>query len=292
MNWDDLRILHHVALRGSFLKAGQDLNMSASTVSRRISQMEEAVSAILVERGNEGVRLTALGIEFAEIAKSVSSRLDRQIINAGKGPEALSGTVLLTSGEGFVDILSMVIAQFIKNHGNCSVDYAIESEYKNLVQGEADVAVRIGNQGETSLIYRKLTEVNFAFFASQAYIDSNLDRLSPGNVDYIDLLPPMDLSPHRQLAFEAGFRNIRARTSSFRAQVEAIRLGVGVAAVPRIMSEGLTEVFKEVQLPPIDVFLVTRPSALKQAHIRSFVDILYQVFEKARPKSQPASEPD
>ncbi len=284
MNWDDLRILHYVALRGSFLGAGQDLNMSASTVSRRISQMEEAISATLVERGTEGVRLTAIGKEFSEIASSVSSQIDKKIQVARKGAEALSGTVLLTSGEGFVEILSNVIVQFIKLNSTCSVDYAIESDYKDLVRGEADVAVRTSNRGEGSLIYRKLSEVNFGFFASQDYVNNNPEKLIPSAVDYIDLLPPMDLAPHKQAAIDAGFKNTRVRMSSFRAQVEAIQLGMGVAAIPRGLAVGVVEVFKEIPLPPMSVYLVTRPQALKQAHIREFVDILYRVFEKAAPK--------
>lgn len=288
MNWDDLRILHYVAMRGSFLGAGQDLNMSASTVSRRISQMEDAISATLVERGTEGVRLTALGEEFSEIARSVSSRIDRKILDARKGAETLSGTVLLTSGEGFVEILSNVIVQFIKLNSTCSVDYAIESDYKDLVRGEADVAVRTDNRGESSLIYRKLREVNFGFFASQGYIDSNEDRLIPSKVDYLDLLPPMDLAPHKQAAIDAGFINTRVRMSSFRALLEAARLGMGVVAIPRGQAAGLVEVFQEIPLPPMSVYLVTRPQALKQAHIREFVDILYKVFESSAPKSNPS----
>ncbi len=283
MNWDDLRILYYVALRGSFLGAGQDLNMAPSTISRRISQLEEALSVTLLERGVEGCRLTAQGEEFAEIAKSMSGQLDRQLIMSRKGREGLSGTVILSSGEGFSEVLTTAIIKFSQDHPNCSVDYSINSDFEDVARGKVDVAIRTQNRGETSLIYKKIAEINFGFFTSPAYLKNNANKMSPEIVDYIDLLPPMDQAPHKQIAREAGFINARIRMSSFRSQFEAVSRGFGVASLPRILAQdALTEVFQDIPLPPMKVYLVTRPQALKQPHIRAFVDMIYTIFEKSR----------
>ena len=58
-NWDDLRLLLAVSRRGSFLQAGQLLGIAASTVSRRLTQLEVALGEPLVERGVEGCWLSA-----------------------------------------------------------------------------------------------------------------------------------------------------------------------------------------------------------------------------------------
>ena len=56
---------------------------------------------------------------------------------------------------------------------------------------------------------------------------------------------------------------------------------MGVAVLPRILAKGLNEVFLDLELPDMEVYLVTRPQALKQAHIRCFFDILERVLLEA-----------
>ena len=72
----------------------------------------------------------------------------------------------------------------------------------------------------------------------------------------------------------AGFGNIRIRVSSFAAQLAAVQSGHGAAALPRVLATGLVEPFPDQTLPGLEVFLVTRPQALRQPHIRAFVDLL------------------
>lgn len=82
-NWDDLRLLLAVSRRGSFLQAGQLLGIAASTVARRLTQLEGALGEPLVERGVEGCRLTPRGqslVDVALAAGEVAGHLHRVII--------------------------------------------------------------------------------------------------------------------------------------------------------------------------------------------------------------------
>ena len=53
---------------------------------------------------------------------------------------------------------------------------------------------------------------------------------------------------------------------------------MGVAVLPRILATGLSEVFPEIELPAMEVYLVTRPQALKQGHIQGFFGVLEGVL--------------
>ena len=77
-NWDDLRLLLAVSRRGSLLQAGQLLGIAASTVSRRLTQLEAALGEPLVERGVEGCWLTARGQSLVEVAVAAEAGLRRQ----------------------------------------------------------------------------------------------------------------------------------------------------------------------------------------------------------------------
>ena len=61
MDWDDLRIFHAVAQAGSLNRAAATVDLHRSTVLRRIERLESALGQRLVDRGTDGISLTAAG---------------------------------------------------------------------------------------------------------------------------------------------------------------------------------------------------------------------------------------
>ena len=267
MNWDDLRLLLAVARRGSFLRAGEALGMAASTLSRRITQLETGIGAALVERGADGTRLTARGAALVQAAQGFESALSPK-------PEAtgLSGRVRVTAGEGFVGPVTDAASAFTRLHPGCMVDFTVTPDLVKISQGASDVAIRTLHQGEPSLIYQRLPDVDFGIFAASDMAVA--PGAAPETIPMIGLLPPMDQLPHMKAALAAGFINTPVRVSSFTAQLAAVRQGHGAAALPRALAKRLSEPFPDIGLPALEVFLVTRPQALRQPQIRAFVDLL------------------
>lgn len=273
MNWDDLRLLLAVSRRGSFLKAGEMLGVAASTLSRRISQFERAVGEPLVERGVDGVRLTPRGAALVETARGLEMELVNDLPDPAGG---LSGSVAVSAGDGFVDVVTEVAAAFLSAHPACTVDFLVDNTLVKVARGAADVAIRTVHLGEPSLIYRRLASLHFGVFASPAGDPHILGKR--GDIGMIDLLPPLDQLPHLRAARAAGFSRTAMRVSSFSAQLAAVRSGAGAAVLPRMMGEGLAEPFGHIDLPPLDIYLVTRPQALQQPQVRRFVDLLTDAF--------------
>ncbi len=273
MNWDDLRLLLAVSRRGSFLQAGEALNMAASTLSRRITQLEKAVGEPLVERAVDGTRLTSRGMALVEAAQALEGEIVRRTATDG-----LSGTVLVSAGEGFVQPVNDAIARFTALHPGCSVDFVVASAPMKVARGTVDVAIRTIHLGEPSLVYRRLPGAAFGIYAAPELARQLGSKPFPADAGMIDLLPPLDQLPHLKAARTAGFSRIRFRVSSFAAQLAAVEQGYGVAVLPRALAEGLAEPFGNIDLPVLDVFLVTRPQALRQPHIRTFIDILHSCF--------------
>lgn len=269
MNWDDLRLLLAVARRGSFLQAGDALGMAASTLSRRITQLEHAVGEPLVERGVEGSRLTARGASLADTARQLESELLRSHHATG-----ISGTVRVSAGEGFVRPIQHAIARFTEAHPDCSVDFTVVSDLLKIGRGAVDVAIRTVHLGEPSLIYHRLPPVTFGIYTSASYASQLGPQPRAEQAAMIDLLPPLDQLAHLRAARAAGFSRVRFRVSSFAAQDMAVAQGLGAAVLPHALASHLVAPFGAIPLPPLEVFLVTRPPALRQPHIRAFVDIL------------------
>lgn len=280
-NWDDLRLLLAVSRRGSFLQAGQLLGIAASTLSRRLSQLEAALGEPLLERGVEGCRLTSRGLSLVDVALAAEAGLRRQAVADLSGLQTeLSGSVLVSAGEGFSSRVLEAARRFTTAHPLCSVELLVSADFHKIVRGVADIAVRTVHLGEPSLIYRPIGRLAYGVFADAGYLKRFPD-LTPATAVNIALLPPLDVLPQMRAAKAAGLERTQISVSSFAVQLESVKGGLGVAVLPRVLAKDLIELFADIDLPDMDVYLVTRPQALKQPHIKCFFAILEQVLLEA-----------
>ncbi|MCF5233211.1 MULTISPECIES: LysR family transcriptional regulator [unclassified Pseudomonas] len=280
-NWDDLRLLLAVSRRGSFLQAGQMLGIAASTVSRRLTQLESALGELLVERGVEGCWLTSRGQSLVEVALAAEAGLRRQTVAGMSGLHTeLFGSVLVSAGEGFSSCVLEAASRFTSLHPRCSVELMATADFHKIVRGVADIAVRTAHLGEPSLIYRPIGRLAYGVFADAGYL-KRYPGVTPATAVNIALLPPLDMLPQMRAAKAAGLERAQISVNSFAVQLESVRRGMGVAVLPRILAKDLIELFPDFQLPDMEVYLVTRPQALKQAHIKCFFAILEQVLLEA-----------
>jgi DNA-binding transcriptional LysR family regulator len=277
-NWDDLRLLLAVSRRGSFLQAGQLLGIAASTVSRRLTQLEVALGEPLVERGVEGCWLTSRGQSLVEVALAAEAGLRRQTA-AGLSElhTELFGSVLVSAGEGFSTCVLEAASRFTSLHPRCSVELMVTADFHKIVRGVADIAVRTAHLGEPSLIYRPIGRLAYGVFADAGYL-KRFPGVTPATAVNIALLPPLDMLPQMRAARAGGLDRAQISVNSFAVQLESVRRGMGVAVLPRLLAKDLIGLFPELHLPDMEVYLVTRPQALKQAHIKCFFTILEQVL--------------
>lgn len=243
-------------------------------MSRRLTQLEAALGEPLVERGVEGCWLTARGQSLVEVAVAAEAGLRRQTAaEVSGGQTELCGSVLVSAGEGFSSCVLQAASRFTSLHPRCSVELMVTADFHKIVRGAADIALRTAHLGEPSLIYRPMGKLAYGVFADARYL-KQFPGVSLATAVNIALLPPLDMLPQMRAAKAAGLDRAQISVNSFAVQLESVRQGMGVAVLPRILAKGLNEVFLDLELPDMEVYLVTRPQALKQAHIRCFFDIL------------------
>lgn len=192
----------------------------------------------------------------------------------------LSGSVLVSAGEGFSSQVLEAAHRFTTVHPLCSVELLVTADFHKIVRGVADIAVRTVHLGEPSLIYRPIGKLTYGVFADAGYL-KRFPELTPATAVNIALLPPLDMLPQMRAAKAAGLERTQISVSSFAVQLESVRGGLGVAVLPRVLAKDLIELFADIHLPDMDVYLVTRPQALKQPHIKCFFAILEQVLLQA-----------
>jgi len=171
MNWDDLRIFLAVAREGSISGGARKLGVRHSTVSRRMRALETKLSVRLIERKKSGYELTAAG----ESMKLAACRMEYEMLHLdGKlgGRDArLTGELRVSTISSMASGIFMpMFASFSKQYPDIDLHILTSNRNINLVEREADIAIRLTNTPSESLIGTRLGSAATAAYASRAYL--------------------------------------------------------------------------------------------------------------------------
>lgn len=170
MNWDDARIFLAVAREGSFSNAARRLGVQHSTVSRRISALEQKLATQLVERKVSGYILTEAGEEL----KSSACRIENELLSfegaVGGQNEDVAGLLRVTAIANMAStILMPYFASFSAAYPRIDLSVQVTNDSVRLSEREADVAIRQTNKPQETLIGTRLTTVASAVYGSREY---------------------------------------------------------------------------------------------------------------------------
>lgn len=243
ISWDDARVFLAVVRSGSHRGAGSALGVDATTVSRRLVALENAVAAKLLVRTPEGLSPTPAGRVLAGRAERMEAEAlaaERELAGADR---SLRGRLRVTATESVVHyVLLPALAEFRRGHPELELELRTETRRADLSRREADVAVRLGRPEEVSLVAHRLGTLRFALFASPAYLER---RGTPRTFaalrghDFVGLDASFEALPQLQWFkrhVPAPRYAVRANTTA--TQVRACAAGHGVALLPTCVTRG------------------------------------------------------
>src|SRR5580698_250530 len=144
IDWDDVRYFLAVARGGSVRAAAERLEVTHSTVLRRIAQLEERLGVQMFEKLPSGYRLTDAGVEvleFAEQMEASSNRLETRVFGRD---ESVRGLLRVTLAPILATHLLMPdFADFARLHPDIEMEILSSGGLANLTNREADVAIRV-----------------------------------------------------------------------------------------------------------------------------------------------------
>ena len=280
LDWNDLKYFVAVARHGSTIAAGKALQISQSTVQRRLVELEKQIKRKLVSRTVAGYRLTDSGQEllpYAERIEAMVGDFERRASDTGRD---LAGVIRVTCPEPIVQRMSPFIERFHARHPNLRVDFVMSDRYLDLSKGEADVAFRSGDTDD-DLIGRKIAESVWAVYASRAYIDR---QGKPTHIEDLvqHALVSLDesMSGHRiakWLKEVAPKAKIAARNNSVLGMVYAVKSGVGIGPLPTAIADGepgLVRVLGPIPELARSWRLLTHPDLRRTPRIAAFFDFV------------------
>ena len=168
INWDDVRVFLAIARSGSLVGAGRLLDMDNTTLSRRLSGLEQKLSIKLFERAGRRLRINAAGRRLRRTAEKLESSLyaDLSVIQAAASDRA--GVVRIGAPEGLgIAYLAKRIGSINELYPDISIELVALPQRYSLAAREADIVITLDRPTSGSQVVRKLTDYKLGFFASR-----------------------------------------------------------------------------------------------------------------------------
>ncbi|HQU69040.1 MAG TPA: LysR family transcriptional regulator [Albidovulum sp.] len=279
-NWDDYRLFLAIAQTGTLSGAARLLGVTHSTVFRRLGSFEDRLGVRLFERLPSGYALTAAG----EAMQQTATRIDDEIAAIRRQvtgqDQRLSGQVRITATDMLaIGLLPPHLAAFRAAWPGIDLELLVSDMRLDLTRREADVALRLGNPVQETLVGRRVGRLAFAIYASAARHRAGIAEDLAHN-DWIGF--GSGHAPLRQVLADwlPGLRP-QFRTNSISAAVAAARAGIGLAPLPCAIADPDPNLLRVVPFPGdfrLDLWLLTHEDLRQTARIRAFVDFIAEAL--------------
>ncbi|QYI99369.1 LysR family transcriptional regulator [Thalassovita mediterranea] len=186
---DAMRLFIRVADTGSFSKAAADLEIGQPTVSRRIQDLEAQLGADLFLRTTRALSLTEAGQTFYARAKSILESFEaaeaevRGLDNEPVGQLRISVPHSLSRV-----VIAPALASFMRRYPDLSLDVISDDSYTDLVQEGVDLAFRLGQLADSSLMAKRIALSPRKLWASPIYIAQQKSVTRPSELEPNDAL--------------------------------------------------------------------------------------------------------
>lgn len=233
MHWDDLRIIAAVRNCGTYAKAGKELRIDETTVSRRLARIQEALGINLFD-AVDGMR------QPTHQCEAVLAHIDEMALAAAKintiGNLATkpSRNIRLTSTASIAEeLLAPQMGSFLSANLGLSLDLQTSNENLNFSQWETDLAIRLGKPARGNFAIRKLAELTFFLFRPKTILENEKCFICSYPEELND-------RPEMKALKSAGLQEpVRLKTSSVGVIRSVIKSHSGVGVLPSYMAGDL-----------------------------------------------------
>ena len=285
-SWDLYRSFEAVLRTGSLSGAARMLGLTQPSIARHIDALEQAIGRDLFVRSQRGLTPTAAALElrpYAELLATTSAALLR---TAEGSAGEIAGTVRISASEVVsAEHLPAILSRLRQKHPALAFEISASNSVDDLLQRQADIAVRMVQPIQKSLIARKVAPIPLGLHAQADYLAR---RGTP--------ITLQDLADHDLIGFDTETPAIRAfaeqfpafnrtsfalRIDSDVAQLAAIRagFGIGICQVPiAARAPGLVRVLAADFAVDLDVWIVIHEDLRTSPRCRIVFDALVEEF--------------
>jgi DNA-binding transcriptional LysR family regulator len=270
---DSLRSAIAAAETGSFSAAARSLAIPLATLSRKVADLEAHLGTALFVRTSRKLQITEAGQAYIAAARRVledladADRSARGEYQTPRGELAITAPIVF----GRLHVLP-IVNELLRSYPEITVRLVLSDRYASLVDDHFDVAVRIGELADSSLVATRVGAVRRVACASSAYLAAHGRPRRPG--DLVRHACIATTTADWQFATTAIAIRPRLFVSTAEAAIDAARAGIGIARVLsyQVTDRSLVRVLASHEPDPLPVQLV-RTNTLVPRKLRVFLDL-------------------
>ncbi len=233
IGWELYRSCLAVLREGSLSAAARALGLTQPTIGRHIAALEEALGLVLFTRSQQGLLPTEAALALQSHAEAMGHAAAALVRAAHAQGGGVRGTVRVSASHVIgTEVLPPVLARLQAEHPALTVELALSDRMHDLLQREADIAIRMAEPRQEALVARRVGAVGLGLYAHPDYLER---QGTPQSL--------ADLEGHRLIGFDAETPFIRSarqrfpawqrerfslRSDSDLAQLACIRAGLGL----------------------------------------------------------------
>ena len=285
----DVRFFATAAEKGSLATAAMALDVPKASASRQLQRLEATLGRSLLHRGAGRFALTDEGRTFLPLAHRMLSTMDEVVVELRSQGGPLKGSLRIAAPHRFGRTqIAPCIAPFLALNPGVDIALDLDSRRVDLLADEADLAVRIGDVGEDSLVARLIATEKVVLCASPAYLAASGRPVLAADLSVHRLLVMGSAGHSKELTLPFQDRRqkiagkVALRSNEPSVLAEAARHGAGIAFVPvgfvsyELHSGALVEVLPDLDLVPASINAVYAPGRRQSRKVRAFLDFLIE----------------
>jgi len=281
---------------GSLSAAGRKLGMPVTTVSRKIAELEAHIKTRLLIRSTRVLVLTPAGASYLSACRRIMESVEEAERTATGEYSAPTGDLIIAAPIVFGRLhVVPIVAQFLKTYPDVDVQLMLDDHPVNLVANRIDVAVRVGELPDSSLIAARVGLIRNLVCASPGYIKEHGSPKTPQEIVDHDCInfTFAALMASDVWTFRAGKSEMSLSTHSrfvvntAEAAIDAAIAGVGITRVlsyqvkRAIQTGALTSVLTKFEPAPMPINVVYASQSLLPLKLRAFLDFAVPRLRKA-----------
>lgn len=281
-DWSLVRSFLAVLDHGSLLGAARQLNASQPTIGRHVTELENHLGIVLFDRTGRGLIPTESALRLAESARVMQIGADQLARSAMGAEQSNAGTVRISASQPIACFaLPAVLAQMRLTLPQVQIELVASNSVSNLLKREADIAIRMVQPEQATLVARKIGKVAIRACAHQDYLRRRGVPRQPADLLSHDLIGSDRndeiLKGFTAMGFGVTRENFAFRTDDLIVVWQAVRAGLGIGFVSEHLIRTdpvVVPVLSKLAIEPLPVWLAVHREIRTNKRIRAVYDFL------------------
>lgn len=298
--FDAMQAFARVVETGSFTKAAQTLQMSRTSITQLIQQLEARLRVKLLNRTTRRISLTADGALFYERVLGLLADLEEIETGLPNAAGAPSGRLRVDVPSPLARMIIVpALPDFHARYPAIQLDMGVSDRTVDLISDNVDCVVRGGEIADQSLVARRIGELQLKVYAAPAYLERHGAPGHPRELEGPDhhivgflwarLGKPFPYAMQRDGETVSVHGRYVVAMDEGNAYLEAGLAGLGVLWLPDYMaarhvaSGELLPLLEDWTLEPMPLFIAYRPNRHLSARVRVFIDWMVELMARHAP---------